>query len=114
MATPVEHLYESCTCDSGMRDGLRCADCGGRGIVPRGHTITGGTVTEPNADDGDELKQLSVKDLRAKAKELGLPSGGNKDALIAAIREATADAESDETDGDAADDGDDQDDTASS
>ena len=64
MATAAEFLYDSCTCDSGMRDGQRCADCGGRGIVPKGTKPTGATIPETELVDDDEsdgLEDMSVK-----------------------------------------------------
>lgn len=90
MAIPAEHLYESCTCTDGMRNGLRCADCGGRGIVPKG-TKPSGAAVEPEGEEApdDGLEDLSKTHLQSRAKDLGLSSGGTKDALIKAIREAT-------------------------
>lgn len=95
MAIPAEHLYVSCTCIGGMRDGARCADCGGRGIVPKGTKPTGATIPEAELvrdDEGDDLENQSINHLRSRAKDLGVSAGGSKDALIARIREATADA----------------------
>jgi hypothetical protein len=85
----VEHLYESCTCDGGMRDGLRCADCGGRGILPTGTKPTGASVPEPsdNTVSDDDLDNLDVKHLRERAKQLGLSAGGSKVVLISRIRD---------------------------
>lgn len=92
ITTPAEFLYESCTCTSGMRNGLRCADCGGRGILPKGTKPTGGTVavetTETTVDDG--IEDLSIKHLQSRAKDLGLSAGGSRAALVARIREALA------------------------
>lgn len=92
ITTPAEFLYESCTCTNGMRDGLRCADCGGRGILPRGTKPTGGTVAAETGDTtvDDGLDDLSIKHLQSRAKDLGLPAGGSKAALVARIREAIA------------------------
>lgn len=99
MAIPAEHLYESCTCESGMRSGRRCADCGGRGILPRGIKPTGAAVEPeaPNIDDepseeesDDGLEQLAMAELRDKARELGLSAGGGREALVERIREASA------------------------
>jgi hypothetical protein len=104
MAIAAEHLYEACTCEGGMRDGLRCADCFGRGIVPRGSTPKGAAIIEPDTDTvDDELEDMSVTHLRSRAKDLGLSAGTGKTALVKAIREATADSEA-QTDG-AHDDG---------
>lgn len=116
MAIDVEHMYESCTCESGMRDGLRCADCGGRGIIPKGITPTGGVVEPADEDlttvEGDDgLDDMSLTHLRSRAKDLGLPSTGSKAGLIAAIRaevgtsdagtepDETEDSDVDESDG---------------
>jgi len=94
MTVPAEFLYESCTCESGMRNGQRCADCGGRGIVPAGTKPTGASIPEAALvdDDGelDGLEDMSVTHLRSRAKDLGLATGGTKAALIAAIRAASA------------------------
>lgn len=109
VAYAAEFLYESCSCDSGMRNGLRCADCGGRGIVAKGTKPTGAAVSdeaaETTVDDG--LDDMSVTHLRSRAKDLGLPTGGSKAALVQAIREATAEVP--DGDGDAADEADDND-----
>lgn len=108
MAIPdAEHLYVSCTCESGMRGGLRCADCGGRGIVVKGTQIKGEAVQPDDADDeeDDGLDQLSATDLRAKAKALGLPTSGSREVLIGRIRELSDDADDDDdADEDDADD----------
>lgn len=98
MTVPAEHLYESCTCESGMRDGLRCADCGGRGIVPKGVKPTGAVVPEADlAEDNDDgLDDMSIKHLQSRAKDLGLSAGGSKAALVASIREATGAAAGEE------------------
>src|SRR4051812_30506257 len=109
MATPVEHLYVSCTCDSGMRNGLRCADCGGRGILPKGAEPTGATVAPADEDlstvEGDDgLDDMSVTHLRSRAKDLGLPSGGSKAALVAAIRAEAGPSDAPATDGDSDED----------
>jgi hypothetical protein len=96
MAPDAEFLYDSCTCESGMRDGQRCADCGGRGILPKGVKPTGKAVAETALvdDDGelDGLDDMSINHLRSRAKDLGISSGGNTATLVKAIREATADA----------------------
>ena len=103
MSPDAEFLYDSCTCDSGMRNGLRCADCGGRGIVPKGVKPKGGTIEEAALvdDDGelDGLEDMSINHLRSRAKDLGISAGGSKATLVAAIREATRDADGGETDG---------------
>lgn len=91
MAIAAEHLYDSCTCEGGMRNGLRCADCHGRGIVPKGTKPTGAVVqeaTDETVDDG--LEDMSITHLRSRAKDLGLSAGGSKATLVKAIREATA------------------------
>jgi hypothetical protein len=90
MAIAVEHLYESCTCTDGMRDGLRCADCGGRGIVAKGTKPTGEAVPVPEGDTietDDDLDNIDLKHLRERAKQLGLSAGGSKVDLVARIRD---------------------------
>jgi len=95
----VEHLYVSCTCTDGMRGGLRCADCGGRGIVTKGTKPTGESVPEPDGDtvDDDDLENIDLKHLRKRATDLGLSAGGSKTAIVARIRDfnvvAAAEAE---------------------
>jgi hypothetical protein len=97
MATPAEFLYDSCTCDGGMRNGLRCADCHGRGLVPKGYQPTGDAVEEPvEPPESDGLEDMSITHLRSRAKDLGLSAGGSKVTLVKAIREAVA-AENGET-----------------
>lgn len=119
MATAVEHLYKSCTCENGMRDGARCADCNGRGIVPKEASISGRALPKEqndlsDADEGDGLEQLGMNELRARAKEVGVGAGGSRAAITERIREATiedgsesegTDDETDESDGE--DDGED-------
>lgn len=90
---PAEHLYDSCTCDGGMRNGLRCADCGGRGLVPKGTKPTGETVAEDSEDGvADDLDNLSMTDLRELAKNRGVSAGGGRKAIADRIR-AAADGE---------------------
>jgi len=97
MAIAAEHLYESCTCDAGMRNGLRCADCNGRGIVPKGYKPTGAAIVEEtDAVEDDGLDDMSITHLRSRAKDLGLSAGGSKAALVKSIREANAAATEDE------------------
>ena len=98
---PAEHLYDSCTCQSGMRDGLRCADCGGRGIVLKDTKITGKSVAPAEGDsvatpEDDELENMSINHLRSRAKDLGVSAGGSKDALVERIKAATKDEPTDE------------------
>lgn len=104
MAIATEHLYENCTCDSGMRGGLRCGDCGGRGIVSKGTKPTGAVIVEPNQADGvtdDDLDNVDINHARQRAKDLGLSAGGSKAAIVARIRDFNtaagieADAEAD-------------------
>jgi len=108
MAIAAEHLYVSCTCTNGMRDGLRCADCGGRGVVLKGTTPTGEAVPlEPGEglpEDEDPFENMSVKHLRSRAKDLGLSAGGTKAELVTRIREATREGEDGEVDQEEADD----------
>lgn len=97
MTIPAEHLYESCTCLNGMRDGLRCADCNGRGIVPKGVKPTGAVIADEAGDStvDDGLEDLSIVHLRSRAKDLGLSAGGSKDALVARIRETESETDED-------------------
>lgn len=91
---PAEHLYEACTCTNGMRNGLRCADCGGRGLVAVGQKPTGGSVPgddEVASPEQDELANMSINHLRSRAKDLGVSAGGSKDALVERIKAATKD-----------------------
>lgn len=98
MAIAAEHLYESCTCESGMRDGLRCGDCNGRGVVSKGTKILGITAdvaeaeleAEIAAEGDDELDNMSINHLRSRAKDLGVSAGGSKEALVARIKAAAA------------------------
>lgn len=95
MTTAAEHLYVPCTCTGGMRDGERCADCRGRGVVPKGTKPTGESIPseEPTVDEEDPLLQLGMAELRERCRELGVGAGGGRAALVARIREAEAAAE---------------------
>jgi hypothetical protein len=91
MAMAAEHLYQACTCTGGMRGGLRCGDCNGRGIVPKTVKPTGAVVA-PESDEtvDDDLEDMSINHLRSRAKDLGLSAGGNKETLVRTIRESLA------------------------
>ena len=108
MTVPAEHLYDNCTCTGGMRNGLRCGDCNGRGLVPKGVKPKGAVVAAaPETADGapaedDGLDDMSIVHLRSRAKDLGLSAGGSKATLVAAIRGATRDADEPEAVDDAA------------
>jgi len=79
MAIAAEHLYESCTCDAGMRNGLRCADCNGRGIVPKGYKPTGAAIVEEtDAVEDDGLDDMSITHLRSRCGQARRCGGGRR------------------------------------
>jgi hypothetical protein len=92
---PAEHLYVSCTCSGGMRNGERCPDCLGRGLVRRPSEVIARLEEEAAAagageDAGDGLDELPIAQLRKKASEAGLDVTGKKVDLVARIRAAAA------------------------
>lgn len=108
MVTAVEHLYVSCTCTNGMRNGERCADCHGRGLVPKGTKLTGESIRADegaSVDEADPYLNLGMQELREKARTLGVGAGGGRAALIERIREAEAAAAA-SSDGEGGSDGD--------
>jgi hypothetical protein len=96
MVTAVEHMYVSCTCTNGMRSGERCADCNGRGVVPKGTKPSGESIPADagaSVGDDDPYLNLGMQELRDKARTLGVGAGGGRAALVERIREAEANAE---------------------
>ncbi len=90
MAIPAEHLYVACTCSGGMRNGERCPDCLGRGIVRKPTEVLAALEAEAAAaeaeDPGDGLDDLPVAQLRKLAAERGLDTSGKKADLVARLR----------------------------
>ena len=92
MTIPAEHLYVSCTCSGGMRDGERCPDCLGRGLVRKPSELIAALEAEAEAAEaeapGDGLDDLPIAQLRKVAAAAGLSGAGKKIDLIAALRAA--------------------------
>ncbi len=90
---PAEHLYVSCTCSGGMRNGERCPDCLGRGLVRRPSEVIARLEAEAAEEfaghpEADGLDELPIAQLRKKASEAGLDTKGKKDELVGRIRAA--------------------------
>jgi hypothetical protein len=79
----IEHEFINCTCKGGMRDGARCTDCGGRGILRR---VRPGIPDEPPEEAAVKLDRLKLADLQAIAEGLGLDTSGTRANLIERIR----------------------------
>ena len=92
MTIPAEHLYVSCSCTGGMRNGERCPDCLGRGLVRKPSEVLAALEAEAEAaeaeEPGDGLDDLPIAQLRKLAAGRGLSGAGKKHELIAALRAA--------------------------
>lgn len=79
----------------GVVNGDRCEECAGRGItrfVPAARLFIPELDFAPeDEDEGDGLDTMVLADLRERADLLGLPSDGDREALIKRIRKGRAD-----------------------
>jgi len=93
---PAEHLYVACTCSGGMRNGERCPDCNGRGVVRKPTEVLARLEEEAAAaaaaeeQEGDGLEDLPIAQLRKRASDAGLETTGKKVDLVDRLRAAAA------------------------